>query len=83
MDYSNKKAIVVPTKTIQENPNGDEFVYLLSKNGKSIAKKQLVKTGMSYQGYIEITEGLDEGDEIILQGAKSIKDGEVVKVTQD
>jgi len=82
MDYDHKNAVVVPTKFIQENPNGDEFVYLLSKNSASMAKKQMVKTGMSYQGQIEITEGLAAGDEIILQGAKSIKDGEIVEVTK-
>ena len=80
MDYEAGNAVVVPTKVIQETPMGEEFVYTLKRNGAPRAEKRMVKTGMTYKGSVEILEGLTSGEELIVEGARSIKDGEIVEV---
>ena len=80
MDFKKDNAIVIPTKVIQETPVGDEFVYVLKRNGDPRAEKILISSGFSYQGRIDIIEGLKSGDELIVQGGRSIKDGEIVEV---
>ena len=80
MDYAKNQAIIIPTKVIQETPVGDEFVYVLKRNGSPRAEKHIIQSGFAYKGSVEIVEGLDAGDELIVQGGRSIKDGEIVEV---
>ena len=80
MDYMKNHSVVIPTKVLQETPNGDEFVYVLKRNGSPRAEKHLIKSGFSYKGQVEIIEGLQAEDELIVQGGRSIKDGEIVEV---
>jgi HlyD family secretion protein len=46
----------------KEKKKPDQVVFLV--NG-GVAKKQVVKTGISSDAYIEVTEGLQEGQEVI------------------
>lgn len=59
-----------------------QSVVFLNKNGK--AKIQEVEVGISNNGYIEITDGLSQGDEIISGPFKAIskelKDGTLIQV---
>lgn len=82
-DYSNPKAITVPISIISENAEGEQYLYIadnLDKNGNAIAKKVIVTTGQSQDGLIEITEGIKDGDKIINEGARSVKDGQKVSI---
>jgi membrane fusion protein (multidrug efflux system) len=82
-DYSNPNAITVPISIISENAEGDQYLYIaanVDKEGNAIAKKVIVKTGQSQNGSIEITEGIKDGDQIINEGARSVKDGQKVSI---
>jgi HlyD family secretion protein len=61
-------------------PKADEIVFLV--NGDT-AKSAVVKTGISDDSHIEITEGLTEGQEIISGGyaavSRLLEDGKKVK----
>lgn len=58
-----------------------EVVFVLDSNGT--AKQVVVETGIQNTMYIEIKEGLEEGEEVIIAPyslvSKSLKDGDVVK----
>lgn len=82
MDYSNSKAIVLPLSLVQQNPLGQEFVYTLAGENGDVAKRQFVKTSMSYDGVAEVTEGLKSGDLVITKGSRGIRDGEAVNVRE-
>ena len=82
-DYSNPKAITVPISIISENADGEQYLYIAEnadKSGNAIAKKIIIKTGQSQNGSIEITEGIKDGDQIINEGARSVKDGQKVSI---
>ncbi|UQD55766.1 efflux RND transporter periplasmic adaptor subunit [Flavobacterium sp. K5-23] len=82
-DYSNLNVITVPLSIISENADGEQYIYIAEKTGKdnqAIAKKVIVKTGKSQGDLIEILEGLNDGDSIIKEGARSIKDGQKVSI---
>lgn len=82
-DYSNLKVITVPLSIISENADGEQYIYIAEQTGKdsqAIAKKVIVKTGKSQGDLIEILEGLNDGDSIIKEGARSIKDGQQVSI---
>ncbi|WP_347373811.1 efflux RND transporter periplasmic adaptor subunit [Aequorivita sp. Q41] len=81
-DYSNDKAILIPQSIISENAEGEQYIYVLQeKEGeKAVAKQVIIKTGKNQGDVIEVTEGLKDGDEIINEGARSVKDGQTVKI---
>lgn len=82
-DYTNPKAITVPTSIISENADGEQFLYVAQnpdKKGIAIAKRVVVKVGLSQGGLVEIVDGIKDGDLIINEGARSVKDGQKVSI---
>lgn len=82
-DYSNPKAITVPSSIISENADGEQFLYIAQnpdKDGNAIAKRVIIKVGLSQGEFVEIVEGIKDGDLIIKEGARSVKDGQKVSI---
>ncbi len=81
-DYTNEKAILIPLSIISENAEGDQYVYTISDktDNKAIAKRVIIETGKTEGDYIEVLSGLQNGSEIIDEGARSVKDGQEVKI---
>lgn len=82
-DYTNPKAILIPQSIISENAEGDQYAYIVSaKNAENIAeaKRVILTTGKTQGDLIEIKEGIGAGDAIISEGARSVKDGQKVKI---
>ncbi len=71
-DYKANDAITVPANVIQKSMDQD-FVYLaVVENGKKVAKKQIITTGLNYNGLIEVTSGLKTGDKVITTGYQDV-----------
>lgn len=81
-DYTNKKAILIPQSIISENAEGEQYVYIISDKQDSTAKSKrvIISTGKAQGDLIEVISGLNNGDEIIDEGARSVKDGQDVKI---
>ncbi|WP_342774014.1 efflux RND transporter periplasmic adaptor subunit [Muriicola soli] len=70
-DYSNAYALLVPQSVISENAEGDQYVFIadnLDSEMKGTAKKRVVTTGKTQGRYVEILNGLQQGDLIIQEG---------------
>lgn len=80
IDYSNSSAFVVPVGAIQKSSDG-EFIYVAVKeNNKLIAKRKIVESGMSYNGFTEILKGLAPGDKVITNGFQNVIEGDEVAI---
>ena len=82
-DYTNEKAILVPQSIISENAEGEQYVYVVKDkkdNDEGKVSKVIIKTGKTQGDVIEVLEGVPDGAELILEGARSVKDGQTVKV---
>ena len=77
IDYANKKAVVVPTNIIQQDGQGNQFVFVVenatAKTG--VAKKTIVKTGQSSDNVTEILEGINADDVIVTEGFNTLVEG--------
>lgn len=81
-DYTNENAILIPLNVISENSNNEQYVYLAVSEGadnKAVAKQKIITTGKTQGGFIEVLSGLEPGQAIIVEGARSVKDGQAVK----
>jgi RND family efflux transporter MFP subunit len=81
-DYEAKAALAIPLNLIQRDEN-QEFVYVSVRDGdQNKASRRLIKTGMAYRDKVEITEGLNEGDELVLVGYQNLVDGQPLEIIQ-
>ncbi len=81
-DYTNENAILIPQSIISENAKGEQYVYTITSKNDSIAtaKRVIIKTGKTEGDFIEVISGLENGNQIIEEGARSVKDGQDVKI---
>lgn len=85
-DYTNETAVLIPQSIISENAEGEQYVYIVinkNKDGIGTAKRLIVETGKTQGDIIEVLKHLDNGAEIIKEGARSVKDGQAVEVIND
>lgn len=82
-DYTNENAILIPQSIISENADGEQYIYIIeNKNAdnEGNAKRVIIETGKAQGDVIEVTKGLENNAEIIEEGARSVNDGQTVKV---
>lgn len=70
-----KNVIVIPEDALLTTLGGKSVFKV--KNGK--VSRESIKTGITNRGMVEVTQGLDEGDEIVLTGQFKLKDGQSIK----
>jgi membrane fusion protein (multidrug efflux system) len=81
-DYTNQKAIVIPQSIISENAEGDQYIYVLKEisGDKAMTHRVIIETGRKQGDIIEVLSGLQNGDQIIKEGARSVEDAQSVKI---
>lgn len=81
-DYTAEETITIPENILQENAEGETIAYLYKPVNDSVgtAKRIILKTGLSYENHTEVKSGLKNGDTIIIEGAKTLRDGQKVTI---
>ncbi len=78
VDYSKKDAVVLPVGVIQKDQK-NKYVFVVKQSGKKmLAAKQIIKTGQTYNGKVEIIEGLKAGDKVITVGYQSLQENDEI-----
>jgi multidrug efflux system membrane fusion protein len=67
-----RNAIVVPGAAMQQGASGS-YVYVVADN--STVKMRTVKTGPSSGDLISVTDGLQPGESVVVDGADQLRDG--------
>tara|TARA_B110000977_G_scaffold163361_1_gene209270 strand:- start:3 stop:1154 length:1152 start_codon:yes stop_codon:yes gene_type:complete len=77
----NASGIVIPSKFIQQDRNGNTFVYVLEAEENTLkVVKTYVKEANSYNNFSYISEGLDSKSNLVGKGARLVENGEIVKL---
>ena len=79
-DYTNEEAITIPENILQENSEGEAIAYLydVKTDSTGTASRVILEIGLNYGNQIEVKSGLKDGDIVIIEGAKSVRDGQLV-----
>ncbi|MFO7866609.1 MAG: efflux RND transporter periplasmic adaptor subunit [Candidatus Aminicenantes bacterium] len=83
-DYTNPKALAVPRNIIRKSGE-DTFLFTAEfegENGSRIARRRMVETGKDHQNIIEITNGLNPGEHVIVFGFQNLEDGQKITVNR-
>ncbi|HKC66347.1 MAG TPA: efflux RND transporter periplasmic adaptor subunit, partial [Pyrinomonadaceae bacterium] len=79
---SKKDAVVVPASAVTlEATNADEGTVMVV-DSENVAHETKVKVGIRTADKMEITEGLQGGETVVIEGNYSLPDGTKVEVTQ-
>jgi membrane fusion protein (multidrug efflux system) len=76
-DAGDTKSIIVPQAAISIQPDGSKTAMIVTKD--NIAEQRNVSTGGSYKNNWIINSGLQEGEQIIVQGAMMLPPGSKVQ----
>jgi hypothetical protein len=67
--------LLVPTQAVLEDPAGS--VVYLARGGKAVRTR--VRRGGTFQGRVEILEGIAPGDSVIVAGNNMVRDGGAIR----
>lgn len=82
-DYTNENAILIPTSIISENAEGEQYVFVAEEpnaDNEAIVRRTIITTGKTQGPKIEVLSGLEDGKQVVKEGARSVKDGQKVKI---
>ncbi len=77
-NYSKSNVITIPIKAVQNSEAGN-YVYVI-ENG--LAKRKVIQQGNTSNGKVEVLSGLNDGNQVIVEGAGDVEEGDKVKVSQ-
>lgn len=77
-DVTRSSAIVVDQNLIQNTEDGNIVFVAATRGNETVAEARKVTTGISYNGKIEIVDGLKEGDMLITLGYQEVADGQAI-----
>ncbi|MBI4669618.1 MAG: efflux RND transporter periplasmic adaptor subunit [Elusimicrobia bacterium] len=69
-------AVSIPVGAILEDESGKEHVFL-SKNGRAVRRD--VEIGARTREFVEITKGVQAGEEVVVTGLYGLRDGSPIK----
>jgi membrane fusion protein, multidrug efflux system len=75
--YRNDRAFVLSAGLIQK-VNGADYVFVADADGK--AKLKPVTIGETYMGKVEITSGLNLGEQVIINGYADLNEGDNIEI---
>ena len=80
-DFSRKttqKVLLIPREALNESTR-DASVYLV-QDGKAVLRN--IKVGVEYGSNIQVTSGLQSGDQVITSGQINLRDGALINVSK-
>lgn len=81
-DYEANQALSVPAALVQQDMSGNNYVFVwkLVKDGIGLVEKRAVEVGKNNGEQVEIKSGLALGETLVDKGARTVRDGQSVKV---
>lgn len=80
-DYKKPNAILVPESIVTENAIGEKIIYtvdITSKEPKAL--KKTITIGLTSGANVEVKSGLNKGETIIIEGARSVQNGDQIEI---
>ncbi len=85
-DYTSENAITIPQSIISENADGEQYVYIATASdgeNTAIVNRKIIVTGKTQGSMVEVLSGISDGDQLVKEGARSVKDGQNVEILKN
>ncbi|GAA3949738.1 efflux RND transporter periplasmic adaptor subunit [Hymenobacter algoricola] len=80
LNYDRQNATVLPVDLVQKDEQNSYVLVVEQKGGKSVAAKRVIQTGNTYNGRVEVTQGLKVNDRVISAGYQNLNEGQAVSL---
>lgn len=80
--YEKKNAIKVPTEALYDLDNDGEFDSVYLVDDTNIIHTRPIKIGYITSDFVEILDGLSEGEQVISEAMKELRDGAKVEIIE-
>lgn len=79
-NYNRQNATVLPVDLVQRDEQ-NSYVYVVENKGQQkVAAKRVIETGATYNGKVEVTQGLKADDQVVSAGYQNLNPGQVVSL---
>jgi RND family efflux transporter MFP subunit len=83
-DFAEEDAVTIPLDRVQQEVSGQRFVYVVGKGNEGpVARKVYIEIGRSYEGEVIVTNGLTGEEELIMDGARELSDGQQLRILNE
>ena len=73
---------IIPSTLVQKDQQGNTYVFTINdENGEITIVKNIVTVKKEYNNEVYISEGLNKNDRLVNAGARIVKAGDIVKIT--
>lgn len=80
VDYVAAGALVLPVDVLQRSGEGYYAMVAVEEGGKLVSKRRIVTMGKTYNGQAEITDGIENNDQVIITGYRDLNDGQELRI---
>ncbi|HLK97046.1 MAG TPA: efflux RND transporter periplasmic adaptor subunit, partial [Hymenobacter sp.] len=79
-NYDRQNATVLPVDLVQRDEQNSYVLVVEQKGPQKVAAKRVIKTGNTYNGRVEVTQGLKPNDQVISAGYQNLNEGQIVSL---
>jgi membrane fusion protein (multidrug efflux system) len=79
-DSTERLSLLSPRAAVLRRGGYPEVFVISQENGAAVARTRRIRTGRSHGQWIEILDGLEEGDQVIWDGHFALEDGSIVVI---
>jgi len=77
-DYSASNVITIPINTLQTDETGKYVLVGVQQNDRFVAHKKPITIGQTYSDKVQVTGGLQAGDQLITDGYQGLYEGQLI-----
>lgn len=75
-----RQALMIPEEALIQKEDKFFVFVVAQKNGQSVAAQKFIAIGSRLPGDVEVTQGLAQGDQVIIHGNMNLRDGQPVSI---
>ncbi len=77
-------ALTIPRDAIVRQPDGEVRAWVVNGNQDSPSvSSQVIRIGNTLSGTVEILDGLNEGQQVVLRGNETLRDGQAIRILEN
>jgi RND family efflux transporter MFP subunit len=78
-----REGMAVPRDALLRSADGRSTVWTIEdSDARPVVHERIVRTGLEFDGLVEITSGLDAGDRVVIEGNEALRDGQVITILE-
>jgi RND family efflux transporter MFP subunit len=77
-DYTASNVLTIPINTVESDETGKYVMLGVNDKGKIVAHKKTITIGQTYADKVEVTGGLQPGDQLITDGYQGLYEGQLL-----